>query len=69
VALVTGIVSLVCFQPAGVVAVIFGRRSVKRIDASMGELGGRGMAVAGIVLGVIALVLFVFGLIVLIANH
>ena len=41
------------------VALFMGRSSMKRIDASQGRLGGRGMAQAGFVLGIVGTVLLV----------
>ena len=38
-------------------ALVIGRRAVKEIDASGGRLGGRGMALAGFILGVIGTVI------------
>lgn len=43
----------------GIVSVPLGMVALKRIEASGGTLGGRGLAVAGIVLGVTAFVLTV----------
>ncbi len=54
-ALVCGIVGLACFLPA-IAAIVLGFSSKSRIDQSNGQLTGRGMAIAGIVLGIIALV-------------
>ena len=62
-AMVVGIVSLALACGYGVgllgspVAWYLGRRSMRDIDASQGRLGGRGMAQAGFVLGVIGTVL------------
>jgi hypothetical protein len=47
--LVLGI--LFCFVVTGILAVIFGNIGLNRIDASGGTERGRGMAIAGIVLG------------------
>lgn len=44
-----GIIGLIC----GVIAIILGVIGKNAIDNSNGELGGRGMATAGIVLGII----------------
>ncbi|HET8602922.1 MAG TPA: DUF4190 domain-containing protein [Marmoricola sp.] len=66
VALVLGILGLVgCGIIAGIPALIVGRSAVKEIDASGGRIGGRGMATAGWVLGVVEIVLAVIGGIVL----
>lgn len=48
--LVLGI--LLCTSPfGGILAVIFGNLALARIDASEGAMRGRGLAIAGIVLG------------------
>jgi hypothetical protein len=62
--MVVGIVSLALgwlLLPllGGPVALALGWGSMKRIEASGGALGGRGTAVAGLVLGIIATVLLV----------
>ena len=62
-AMVVGIVclALACGYGVGLlgspVAWYLGRRAMREIDASQGRLGGRGMAQAGFVLGVIGTVL------------
>lgn len=38
-----------------ILGIVFGVKARAEIDASSGELGGRGMAVAGFVLGIVAL--------------
>lgn len=64
-AMVVGIVSLVlaCAYGFGLlgapVALVMGRISMKRIDASGGQLGGRGMAQAGFIMGIVGTVLLV----------
>jgi Domain of unknown function (DUF4190) len=68
-AMVVGIVALVLSCAYGVgllgspVAMVLGRVSMKRIDASNGQRGGRGMAQAGFVLGIIGTVLLVLAII------
>ena len=52
-ALVTGILSLLCCGPLGIVAIILGRNAEQEIRVS-GE-GGAGMAKAGFILGIVAL--------------
>ena len=42
---------LFCFVVTGILAVIFGNVALNRIDASRGAEKGRGLAIAGIVLG------------------
>ncbi|WP_395658815.1 DUF4190 domain-containing protein [Nocardioides sp.] len=60
--LVLGIVGLVCCGfIAGIPAIILGNMAKKEIDAGQGT--GRGMAQAGFILGVIAVVLGILGLI------
>jgi hypothetical protein len=58
-ALVTGILGLVCCSPAGIVALILGNQAKREIEASGGAETGGGMAQAGVVLGIIAIVLLV----------
>lgn len=64
-AMVLGIVGLVLACGYGIglllspVALFLGRSSVKRIDASQGQLGGRGQAQAGFVMGLIGTVFLV----------
>jgi hypothetical protein len=60
--LVTAIVGIVLGLPAGIpgmvlgtLAYFLGRSAVSRIDSSQGTLGGRGVAVAGWVFGVVAM--------------
>ena len=68
-AMIIGIVSLVlsCGYGIGLLgspaALIMGRISMKRIDRSQGTIGGRGMAMAGFVLGIIGTVLLVLAII------
>lgn len=60
--LVLGIVGLVCCGfLAGIPAIILGNMAKKEIDAGQGT--GRGMAQAGFILGIIAVVLGILGLI------
>jgi Domain of unknown function (DUF4190) len=63
-ALVLGIVGLVfCPLVCSVLALVFGYQARKEIDGSGGRIGGRGSAIAGIVLGWVGLV--IWGLLVL----
>jgi len=48
---------LFCLGISGILAVIFGYVALNRIDASGGMQRGRGMAIAGIVLGWVGIVL------------
>jgi hypothetical protein len=71
-ALILGIVGLVgglaCYLPIllAPVAWAMGRRAVREIDASYGQLGGRGSAQAGAVLGIIGTALLVLAVVALI---
>ena len=68
-AMIVGIVSLVLAVCYGVgllgapVALFMGRASMKRIDASGGQLGGRGSAQAGFILGIIGTVLLALSIV------
>jgi len=64
-ALVLGILSLVCCGLfAGIPAIILGNMGKNEIDASGGQQTGRGMAVAGFVLGIIGVVWTIVALII-----
>jgi hypothetical protein len=64
-ALVLGILSLVCCGVfAGIPALVLGNMAKNEIDASGGVQSGRGMAVAGLVLGIVSVVLSVLAAIV-----
>lgn len=63
VALILGILGIVACSVVAPFALVIGRRSVKEIDASGGRLGGRGMAQAGFILGVIGTVILALSLI------
>src|SRR5262249_50007765 len=63
-ALVLGILGLVICNILGPFAWVIGRNSVRRIDASGGQLGGRGKAQAGFILGIIATCFLIIGVIV-----
>jgi hypothetical protein len=54
-ALVLGIAVLCTGIIGGILAVVFGNLALARIDESQGAQKGRGMAIAGIVLGWIAI--------------
>jgi hypothetical protein len=68
-AMIIGIVSLVlsCGYGIGLLgspaALIMGRISMKRIDRSGGQLGGRGLAMTGFILGIVGTVLLVLAII------
>jgi hypothetical protein len=64
-ALILGIVGLtICPGAASIPAWIIGHEAVKEIDASNGQLGGRSMAFAGKVTGIIGTALAGLGLLV-----
>jgi len=71
--LVLGIVAVVggmtCYLPLllGPFAWAMGRSAVREIDADPQRLGGRGQAMAGYVLGVVATVLMLLGILALVA--
>lgn len=58
-AMVLGIVGLLCFSPAAPFAIWLGNKAVREIDASGGQLSGRGQAQAGFIMGIIGTVLLV----------
>ncbi len=67
--MVLGIISIplcyIGFIP-GILAIVFGSGAKKEIDASAGRQGGRGMATAGVVTGIVGtLWLVVLGIVVL----
>jgi hypothetical protein len=62
--LVLGILSLVCCGLLGPVAWIMGNNALREIDAGMGNPSDRGMVVAGRILGIIATVLMVLGILI-----
>jgi ABC-type Fe3+ transport system permease subunit len=61
-ALVLGILSFVCCGLLGIPAYIIGKRAEREIQASNGALTGEGMAKAGWILGLIAMILLVVSL-------
>lgn len=61
-ALILGILGVVLCYILGPFAWKVGKQAVNEIDASGGQLGGRGQAQAGYVLGIIGTVLLIFGL-------
>jgi hypothetical protein len=68
-ALVCGILSLICCGIfAAIPAIILGVLGRREIDASGGIVTGRGMATAGLVLGIIGIVLSVITVILLVAG-
>ena len=67
-ALVLGILSLVLCPLCGPVAWGLGRKAEQEIDRSGGHLGGRGLATAGKILGIIGTVLIVVVIAVVIVS-
>lgn len=66
--LVLGILSLVmCGLFTGIPAMITGRRAMQEIDASGGRLGGRGLAQAGFITGLIGTILTTLALLFMVA--
>ncbi|MBA7578872.1 hypothetical protein ES708_20738 [subsurface metagenome] len=61
-ALVMGIVGVIFFGPLAILAIIFGAIGISQIGKDP-SLKGRGMAVAGLVLGIIAGAFWIIGLI------
>jgi uncharacterized membrane protein len=61
--MVLGIVGLTVCGLCGPFALIIGRNAVREIDASGGRQGGRGMAQAGYIMGIITTVLIALGLV------
>jgi len=61
-AMILGILGLVCCGIIAIPAYIIGNNAVREIDASGGQLGGRGMANAGKIMGIIGIVLMVVGI-------
>jgi len=56
--------SLLCFIPgAGAIAIIFGGASIMFISGSRGRLGGLGMAITGVLLGLVSTVFWLFAII------
>jgi hypothetical protein len=62
--LVLGILSLVCCGLLGPVAWIMGNNALRDIDAGLGNPNDRGLVVAGRILGIIATVLLVLGILI-----
>jgi uncharacterized membrane protein YjgN (DUF898 family) len=62
-AMVLGIVGLAVCGVCGPFAWVIGRKTVREIDASNGQIGGRGHAQAGYVMGIVATVLLVLSII------
>lgn len=56
-ALILGILAMVLCQLAGPFAWKIGGQTMREIDASGGRMGGRGLAQAGYILGIVATIL------------
>lgn len=65
-ALVLGILSLIVCAPLGIPAFIMGRGAEREIQASGGRLSGEGLAKAGWILGLIAMILMALGILLII---
>ena len=61
--LILGIVGVICCQLAAPFAWWMGRAEVKAIDAGLGSAENRGLALAGMILGIVGTVLLVLSLI------
>jgi hypothetical protein len=65
-ALVLGIVGVVCCSLTAPFAWVIGKRTMNEIDSSGGRVGGRGLAQAGYVLGIVGTVLMVLSIVFLV---
>jgi ABC-type Fe3+ transport system permease subunit len=65
-ALVLGILSLVVCSPLGIPAYIIGRRAEREVKMSQGQLSGDGLAKAGWIMGLIAMILMVIAVLLII---
>ena len=66
--MVVSIFSILCIQPIGIVGAIMGHVALGQIKKSGGTQGGRGMAIAGIVIGWIAFALFLLVLVLVVSG-
>jgi hypothetical protein len=62
--LILGIIGLVICMPCGIIAWVLGNGAMKEIDANPGAYTNRSMVNAGRILGIIAVALWVVGLII-----
>ena len=70
ISLICGIVGFLCFGVVlGPLAIVFSRKAQAEIAASGGRQTGEGMAKAGFILGIVALVLWAIGLIYRLASN
>jgi hypothetical protein len=65
-ALVLGIVGVICCSVTAPFAWVIGKRAMDEIDASGGRWGGRGLAQAGYVLGIVGTLLLVISIVALV---
>jgi len=61
-ALVVGIVSFLCCNLAGPVAWVLGKKELDAIKAGQSPQAGQGLAMAGMILGIVATVFLALGL-------
>ena len=66
-ALVLGILGIVLCPLLGPVAWVLGRKGEQEIDHSGGAVGGRGLATAGKILGMVGTAFIVIGLVIVLA--
>lgn len=62
--LVLAIIGLLVCAPCGIVALVLGNNALKEIDANPGAYSNRGMVNAGRILGIIAIALWVIGIVI-----
>ncbi|MFT3990258.1 MAG: DUF4190 domain-containing protein [Luteolibacter sp.] len=64
--LVCGILGMICFVPASIAAIICGHMALNQINNEQLNLGGRGLAIAGLICGYIPVALL-FGFLIVTA--
>lgn len=62
-ALIAGLVGVLCCAVGGIFAIIWGNAANKEIAASGGMLGGEGKAKAAVILGWVAIVLWILAIV------
>lgn len=67
-ALILGILGVVCCWILGPVAFFIGNASLNRINASNGTLGGSGLAQAGRILGIIGTIILALAILGVVIN-
>jgi hypothetical protein len=67
-ALVLGILSILCCPVLGPVAIFIGNAARGRIQASGGTVGGGGLATAGFIMGIIGTVWLVIAALIVVVN-